>query len=138
MRLLQYLQEEYLDIIKIAQTNIWSSIYINPSSSDIMKLRKETNNNTLRFITNSTTKNMYIFSDDVLHNYVIEKLKMRNTERIVVGVGHLTQGKIRIGELYLSGYGTPGEIADWDFTWCKRYFTNDIRQVIHKFMEGYS
>jgi hypothetical protein len=138
MKFKQYLQEDYLDIIKVAQTNTWSSIYINPSSSDIIKLRKETNNNTLRFITNSTTKNMYIFSDDVLHAYVIEKLKMRNTEKIVMGIGHVSQGKIEIDELYLSGYGTPEEIADWDFKWCKRYFSNDIRQVIHRFMEEYS
>jgi hypothetical protein len=138
MRLLQYLQEDYLDIIKIPQTKVWSSIYINPSYSDIIKLRKETNNNTLRFITNSTTKNMYIFNDDILHIYVIEKLKMRNTEKISMGVGHINGNKIEIDDLYISGYGTPEEIIDWDFTWCNRYFSNDIRQVIHRFMEEYS
>lgn len=133
MKFLNYLSEEFFDSIKSYPTsNELCSIFMNPSTKDLIELRKETNNIMLRFLVEVDKKNLYVFSNDLLHAYFISKYNIKG--RRIFGEGRHKQGKIEPTDLYLSGYEESNELVDWNLDWCKRYFTTNIWKTIDKFL----
>ena len=137
MKFISYLQEEHYDTVTVVrgrqQINI--DVYLNPTSRDLMELKKIRNDINVRFLIDILNKNIYAFHYDVLHDEVIHQLKI-GTSKFIYGIGIIFLGKIEISGVYYGGEMRGEDWTKWSVPWCKRYFTNDLKEYIRKYVEG--
>jgi hypothetical protein len=135
MRLKEFLQEEYVTSLKLPESDRQYPIFINPTSSELVKLHREAKWDEvkgIRFILDRVGNNLFVFNINLLHWLALGILQ--NENHIKKGQRYDFNGKpnwnygqgiIKTGKISI--ITIEDKLTSIDLEWCSKYFNMDKR-----------
>jgi hypothetical protein len=142
MKLLQYLSEDYVTLIK-SDTKLDNSvyhIYKNPNASEFTQIIKDGKSKDIRFMADIVNGDIYVWSAvGVLHNRVFGIIKTRAglvKDDIVIGFGSYDGGKI--SPEYLTNLTGVAKTSWLDAEWINRFnkYIHDLPGFLKKYYDN--
>jgi hypothetical protein len=132
MRLIQYLKEDYIGMVKgvrgVLTPQFGFLMFSNPTPKELTEFSKQIHDNgfsMVRFIIDDRNKHVYVSSGGLYHPIFFGWLKkeslVSNMKDCLAGAGEVAGGKIDIEGLSVE-LPAPKKIER--FVWASKYFTN--------------
>lgn len=127
--------EDYLSTITVNRGRDMNyDVFVNPSTSELAKLYKESGDY-IRFLADNIDKKVYIFNSDLLHQEAYKRIYNIKTplQFMLKGITG-RHNEISIDTYIIPGYN-HSDILSKDWSWTEHYLHRDVMKELKKFKE---